>query len=523
METRFGHDFGRVRVHADARAAESARAVGALAYTVGPQVVFAAGQYRPESSAGRRLLAHELAHVVQQGDDNARFQGKVEVGPDDGPEERQAEEAAEAVDAPAAHSFKPLKGAPPVLRRKTGDAASAIGGFFSSLFFGVLGLANVYPESFLLRYLQKLDETNDIEGDPDSDDKAQQIALTWRKGGSNFVLTARRKALLIRELLDGPTSPGDEEAIFELLERSYNHELSYIFGPGGVTAERLAEDITDEPGTRLYEFIYNRFEGGHGAALAGTVKPKGGPPVPLGVELPPVGSTFFNAQLFGGGKVGWTVPCVLDILCTQDRAVVEKLPHLNVKVMDKIEVTRWAFDGKAWKSDVGQATGVNKPDLKLVGIRADRDCNQASQTIFHEVHHQTQGHDVRKTRYTMEVDAYTETEKWAISRGLPDAAEEPGKSLRTPESSGPQAPSAEAIDTKVRLNYGGPAGSAGEEVVGHEGTATTIVELPDGKKDRRPSQPGDRYLQDPPKITNEQLLDRNGWVCPDEPKKQQQK
>lgn len=68
MEARFGHDFSRVRVHADAVAAESARAVNALAYTVGSHVVFAKGQYAPSSSGGRDLLAHELAHVIQQGE-----------------------------------------------------------------------------------------------------------------------------------------------------------------------------------------------------------------------------------------------------------------------------------------------------------------------------------------------------------------------------------------------------------------------------------------------------------------------
>jgi hypothetical protein len=64
MEPRFGHDFSRVRVHADALAAESAAAMEAAAYTVGHDVVFGAGQYAPETSRGRSLLAHELAHVV---------------------------------------------------------------------------------------------------------------------------------------------------------------------------------------------------------------------------------------------------------------------------------------------------------------------------------------------------------------------------------------------------------------------------------------------------------------------------
>ena len=66
MEPRFGHDFSGVRVHTDAKAAESARAVNALAYTVGREMVFGAGQYVPTTNAGRKLMAHELTHVVQQ-------------------------------------------------------------------------------------------------------------------------------------------------------------------------------------------------------------------------------------------------------------------------------------------------------------------------------------------------------------------------------------------------------------------------------------------------------------------------
>jgi hypothetical protein len=56
-----------VRIHADARAAEAARAVRARAFTWGRNVVFAPGEYAPGTPRGRRLLAHELTHVVQQG------------------------------------------------------------------------------------------------------------------------------------------------------------------------------------------------------------------------------------------------------------------------------------------------------------------------------------------------------------------------------------------------------------------------------------------------------------------------
>jgi hypothetical protein len=66
MEPRFGHDFSQVRVHTDAMAAESARAVKAQAYSVGHRLVFDTGQYTPGTLAGKKLLAHELTHVVQQ-------------------------------------------------------------------------------------------------------------------------------------------------------------------------------------------------------------------------------------------------------------------------------------------------------------------------------------------------------------------------------------------------------------------------------------------------------------------------
>jgi hypothetical protein len=92
MEPRFGQDFGDVRVHADGRAAESARAVNGLAYAAGRDVVFGAGQYAPETEGGRRLLAHELTHVVQQGGaaPGARPPQDLAVGEDSAPCEQEA-------------------------------------------------------------------------------------------------------------------------------------------------------------------------------------------------------------------------------------------------------------------------------------------------------------------------------------------------------------------------------------------------------------------------------------------------
>jgi hypothetical protein len=66
MELRFGHDFSRVRVHVDDRAARSVQAINAIAYTAGNHIAFGANQYQPHTNTGLRLLAHELTHVIQQ-------------------------------------------------------------------------------------------------------------------------------------------------------------------------------------------------------------------------------------------------------------------------------------------------------------------------------------------------------------------------------------------------------------------------------------------------------------------------
>jgi hypothetical protein len=66
MEARFGYDFSGVRIHDDARAAATASAIDAAAFTVGDDIAFAPGRYSPKGPGGKQLLAHELAHVVQQ-------------------------------------------------------------------------------------------------------------------------------------------------------------------------------------------------------------------------------------------------------------------------------------------------------------------------------------------------------------------------------------------------------------------------------------------------------------------------
>ncbi|MBI1332576.1 MAG: DUF4157 domain-containing protein [Armatimonadetes bacterium] len=97
MESRFGTSLGAVRVHTDSRAAESARSLNAQAYTVGNNIVFDHGQYSPTSAGGSRLLAHELAHTIQQGGLQTKSYSDLSVSPSNSPLEIEADRAAEAV------------------------------------------------------------------------------------------------------------------------------------------------------------------------------------------------------------------------------------------------------------------------------------------------------------------------------------------------------------------------------------------------------------------------------------------
>lgn len=146
MESRFGQNFSRVRVHTDTRAAESARLVNASAYTVGQDVVFGAGQYAPGTDTGQRLIAHELTHVVQQRH-NSQIPTKLRVGPADDSFEAEAERTAASRGASYANS--PLNTHGPqagTLQRGPGAVAAMVGA-------GVLGFLIGFGAAFATDYL----------------------------------------------------------------------------------------------------------------------------------------------------------------------------------------------------------------------------------------------------------------------------------------------------------------------------------------------------------------------------------
>ncbi len=125
MERRLGRNFGDVRIHTDTKAAASAREILASAYTLGRDIVFGSRQYSPNTAEGRKLLAHELVHVIQQSSGQeraiaAKSSHRVKIGAPDDPLEAEAERVAETIESPSAFMLSGLR-APVVQQRATGD------------------------------------------------------------------------------------------------------------------------------------------------------------------------------------------------------------------------------------------------------------------------------------------------------------------------------------------------------------------------------------------------------------------
>src|SRR6202521_4673089 len=132
MESRLGADFGDVRVHTDATSSESARSVQAHAYTVGSDVVFQSGKYAPESDSGKRMLAHELTHVVQQRSGpvaGTPAPGGIKVSHPSDSFEQAADSTAERVMSPGQGAPAPAAAAPASIQREGEEEEDLQGSF----------------------------------------------------------------------------------------------------------------------------------------------------------------------------------------------------------------------------------------------------------------------------------------------------------------------------------------------------------------------------------------------------------
>ena len=284
MEPRFGADFSEVRLHTDGSAARSSSAVGAAAYTVGPHIVFGANRYQPETPAGRRLLAHELTHVLQQRADGGEQPPESISDPADA-SEHEAEATADRVLATPTQAPDVTPARSAVQRRElsTGEkvgigigvGAAALG--ISALIAWAAGAFDkeTFTEDELIEYFNGLAATRTPAGGTIGDNKARDAVRKWRAHstrinldnghrGPNGTLTAvDLKRLLISEMLDGPTTGSDEDAIITIIEHSSADDVLVLLDPSlGVSVQDLDDNIGGDNHDRLEAVLEAKFPSG---------------------------------------------------------------------------------------------------------------------------------------------------------------------------------------------------------------------------------------------------------------------
>lgn len=285
MESHLGHDFSQVRIHADAEAAQLADSIQALAFTAGQDVVFAANRYNPATSAGTRLLAHELTHVMQQR---------------------------------AGHSAG-------IVQRR---------GIFETI--GIfLGLTEgTFSDRELHDYLDKVTKSNKIEDRFDSDNKARAIVRKWKASAPDFNLTGIQKALLIREMDTGYVGSEDQRGILDLLEKSDDSDLRSIFNIGGIKARTLLDDFGGDSLKELSSFLEARFKGGRDAVSKGVVEPQSGPAI--GAPKFSYSWTILKAKIESGATTGEILAHLASFTSDERTAAVKDLSGRRVSAQREL-------------------------------------------------------------------------------------------------------------------------------------------------------------------------------------------
>ena len=316
MESRFRADFSGVRLHDGARASDAAAQLDATAFTVGEDIAFAGSIPDATTYEGRHLLAHELAHVVQQRS------------------------------APRGGGFTAR-----VHRRSAGE--------WLGIFFGTT--EGAWTDQELRSYLDTLTATGKIDGAFDADNKARAIVRKWKAASPGWELTGRQKGLLLDEMLDGPTGSEDEDAILDVLELSDAGDLRTIFASPKRRWERLDSDLDGSQHDRLLTFVKTRINGGRqtledgktdiaDVVILGGVVPKGAPAFAFDAAR-------LEARLSEGDTADEIVTIVEALSPADRQKAADHLLHVSlVSAMDE--------RGRAAMSYV-DSTGDRKEELRV--------------------------------------------------------------------------------------------------------------------------------------------------------------
>jgi len=373
MEGALGAGLGGVRLHTDTTAARLAGRHNARAFAVGRHVAFGAGEYRPGTLVGDALLAHELAHTVQQSGG-----GRGAGTESDRPLEADADRAAAGAVAVLRLGGRAAGRRP---RRRAGLRLSRCSASESD-----------FSNRQLSDYLAELRRSRSPAGG-DGDVKARAVIQRHLQGDADFrIVDVPTRVLLIEELLRGWTDSDDEQAILSLLRDSPTSELQRILEAVG--AARLRDNFQGAESDQLDSLLRDH---------------------------------QFEADVESMG--GWDADGVMRILHRHgDERAIRTLLDQGYKVLRFTEAwDQWReADGTIhWEETpvAGNTCRVVKmgcPQAKVIRIHANLTSERAATTLFHEAEHAAQPEPTSRPEFlTHEVDARVAEEEFRIRHGIP--------------------------------------------------------------------------------------------------------
>jgi peptidoglycan hydrolase-like protein with peptidoglycan-binding domain len=380
FEPRFGQDFSKVRVHADSKANQLAKSIHAKAFTKGNDVVFADGEYSPGSISGKRLLGHELTHVVQQ-QATSQKQGKMAIS-----------------------SFTSRPG----IQRRIGDGHD----LSSPRFSRDTKLQDIYDGTGTLKR-------------GDDNESVRKIQHGIHDSG----------LLFLGHGVDGKFGRETRNRVIRFQRR-----------------HRITTDPRGEVGAATIQKLDQLY-----------------PAMAL-----PTGATS-----------AYTFPCMLQLLCQWNSAMIRDLRRLYVWMVADLEWADERFDGSSWRPNPMSGSGETVGHTLF--IATDDTCENVARTLYHEYQHARSPvvyrrggwGDEEKYTYRVETD-------WAIARGItPD----PGLTTTNP-ATGQTVVNTSGISSTVASYPGLGTASPGEVIAKLSGNRVR-VRLPTGRIDIRLAVAGD--------------------------------
>jgi len=366
FEPRFGVDFSGVRVHNDRRAAGVARSVNARAFTLGHHVVFGSGEYNSGGRSGRKLLAHELTHVVQQ-----RGAGAADV------------------------STRSRS----VLQRRIGDGHD----LQSPRFAGDTRLEDIYDGTGTLK-------------DGDESESVRKVQHAIHDFGIRFSVIG----------VDGRFGDQTQRRV-----RRFQNRNRITTDPGGEVGDATIEKLD-----QLFP------------AMA----------------LPSAASGAYN------------FPCMLQLLCQWNSAMIRDLRNMRVIMVADLEWADERFNGTSWQSH--PMDGAGETSGHTIRIATDDTCENVARTFYHEyqharsplVHRSGDWGDEESYAFRLETD-------WAVAR---DVTPDPSVTMTDPVT-GQTVTDVSGIANVVESYPGLDTANPGE-VIGKVGANRVRVRLPDNRE-----------------------------------------